>query len=298
MGPLVRILLGITFAIVCSVGCFLDRSGIVDPYRWSVEPTLFCPGDPVTVSWDLSAMRRSPENCRPRNNGYDSLIRCASNRDCPDDGVCYDGYCCQRAVYEDNRLMCDAGTGGCYPGFDVTITANGDPLDPPVESESRIVRGTRTDTPAETTTYTISGGISSPALFFEESKVATRVTSMPETNHELTFLFRCDGTSPGWSYVDLDSPRLATANVRIVGIRNSSGHVIQLTGGDPATGPVRIARGEVSTAFNGPVGGRWTAVLDATDPARLTVPRCGATNITDPWPNLQVEMIFGCAVEP
>ncbi len=292
-------LVSMVFLLVLG-GCVLDRSGtrVPEPMEWDVVPQYFCPGDPVTVSWDFSRIGRSPEHCRPRHGGYDSLMSCASDRDCPTDGmgpVCLDGYCCRREIFEENHLKCEKPVG-CYATFDLTITADTLTLEPAVDSESHALRGSRTVSPAATTTFTASGGVVDPAALFEESKTATLVTPTPGTNIPLEFPFTCTGSGPGWPPVDLDAITTAE-HVRIIGVRNTSAHTIQLTGGEVERGPITMRPGEIVTVFNGGVGGVWSARLSPLDSASLRVPRCLPTDIEDPWPDLQVEVMLECAAE-
>lgn len=295
-----RMLTIMVVMVLALTSCILDRSGTrpPEPVKWDVVPQYFCPGDPVTVSWDFSEMNRSPENCHPRNGGYDSLTSCSSSAVCSADGVsgtCLDGYCCRSDIYMENYQRCET-PGGCYGGFDITITADTLTLEPPVDSESRAVRGSRTVTPSDTVTFNLSGGISDPAALFDENKTAQMVTAAPETDIALDFPFLCNGTRPGWGTVDLAQVTTAE-HVRIAGVRNTSGHVIILTGGDPERGPVTLAPGEVTTAFNGRVGGVWMVGLSPVDRSSLRVPRCLATDVEDPWPDLQVQAILECWAE-
>ncbi|HYE86080.1 MAG TPA: hypothetical protein VEA16_06980 [Vicinamibacterales bacterium] len=274
--------------------CTLDRSGLVSPATWSVEPALFCPGDPVTVSWNFARLPRHPDNCRPRNGGYSSTIACTSSSGCPADpaGRCLDGFCCANSVPSGR---CPTGDG-CIAPFNVTITADTLSLDPPVDSESDDVRGTRTVHPSETTVFTIRGDWVNPVTLFEETRTATRITAIPETPLPVHFGFACSGATPGYRFVDFNANPPATENARVGSVRNPTGHTIRVTGGDPTRGPITLRPGEATDGFNGPVRGVWSVALDPTDAAALRVPRCspdrGAEN---PWPDLRIELVLVCA---
>ena len=292
-----RILMIWVFSLMASA-CAIDRSGFgraPDPVQWDVVPPYFCPGDPVTVSWDFSPMRRDHRNCRPPNGGFGSLTTCVFSRDCPmapEGAVCFDGYCCRRDLRETpGALMCDNGSG-CYPAFDITIRADTLTLDPPVDHEHAYVRGTRTVAPADTTTFTIAGNYSPPGYLFESEKTSRMVRPEPPTPVTLSFLFGCTGATPGWRQYDFNSKPLATEHVRITRVRNSSGHtiVVQRTGREPQT----LAPGEFTNLLNGNVDGVWSAGLSPLDPGFLSRPRCGPTEVSDPWPDLFIELLLIC----
>ncbi len=287
------------FMAVAVSACTVDASGLAPSVSWEVEPRYFCPGDPVEVSYDLSRMGKDPRNCNPANGGYGSLLSCSSTVDCPGgdaESTCLDGYCCRDELYEAGGLMC-ATDAGCYPAFDISVRADTVSLDPPIESESTRVRGRRTVTPPSTTVFEMEGGYARPPQVFADRITATMVTSMPETSHTMDFPFICSGSAPGWAINDLDEPRFASENVEIIAVRNTSGHIIQLSGGDPSRGPITLSPGEMTDAFNGAMAGTWAAGLSPLDRASLVTPRCEATNISDPWPDLQVELVLDCAVD-
>lgn len=299
-----RILLCI-FIIFSLSACTLNRVGIGGggaAAQWNVEPALFCPGDTVTVSWDMSRIPRSHENCRPSNGGLATLTSCTSSSMCPaaTDGmeaVCLDNHCCSQAIFESNSLECPIANG-CYPDFAVTITANNEELEPPVREETRRVTGSRTLTPEETTQLHFTGFYNPPMVLFEDRKTATMVTPVPPTNITAPFPFTCFGTTPGWASANFNDGTTSSENVRVAGVRNTSRNFIILGSSEPAREPVMLAPGETSAAFNGQLNGVWTASLDARrDPAALNRPRCEATNVQNPWPDLEVEILLQCAAE-
>lgn len=273
--------------------CKINRQGLLEPQmKFTVEPQLFCPGDPVTVSWDFTGLSRSPDNCRP------ALRRCESNADCRDPASedCVDNFCCARTAHVAGVENCPTAEG-CPPAFNVTITADTLTLAPPVESESTDLSGSRTVTPGATTIFTMNADITPPVRIMRETRTAKMVTRTPETNHIMEFLFQCGaGGRPGWQTINVDSPRLASENVRIINVRNTSRHFIVVTGGEPLRGPITLSPGESTDTFNGTVRGIWSAQLAPSDPARAIVPTCAATNISNPWPDLRIELILDCVV--
>lgn len=281
--------------------CTLNRTGLGPGVaaEWQVEPALFCPGDTVTISWDMTRMPRSHDNCRPRNGGFSTLTRCTSSSVCTaggEDAVCLDDHCCRRDIYERNSLECPVSTG-CYPDFGVTVTANGEDLSPPLRDENRRVTGSRMLTPTETTEFAFTGFYNPPTVLFEDTKTATMVTPEPPTNITADFAFACFGNMPGWRSVDFNSASRASAHVRVAGVRNTTGHHIILASREPERGAVTLAPGAFTTELNGPLSGIWSARLAAFDPAGLVRPRCEATNAQDPWPDLEVEILLQCVAE-
>lgn len=265
-------------------GCTLDRSGLGVDVDWSVEPALFCPGDPVTVSWDLSDLPRSPDTCD----------MCTSSDICMAGQYCLDGICCPESL-PGSECRTDEG---CLADFNLTIEQTPGPS-PLVDNNQTKVVGERVLSPAETTTFDLSGGFHPPLRsFLTGPQTATLVRATPETNVALSFPFVCAGTVPGWAIHDIDAHGpTASEFVHIIGVRNTSGRRIELSGGDPLRGPVTIMPGEVVTDFNGKFGGRWQAVMPALDRGILPPPVCEPTNIRNPWPDLQVELIVDCQTE-
>ena len=284
------LLLCVVLAMLVS-SCRINRQGLLDPQmKFTVEPQFFCPGDPVTVSWDFTELSRSPDNCRP------SLRPCDSNVDCrdPASDICLDNFCCARTAREAGSENCP-NAEGCPPAFNVTITGEGLDIEPPVDSESTDLAGSRTVTPSMTTVFTMDADITPPVRIMRETRTATMVTRTPETNHVMEFPFECAGGGrPGWPTVNVDSPRLASENVRIINVRNTTRHSIVVT--VPGREPVTLIPSASTDDFNGAIRGIWSVELAPSDPTRAIVPRCEGTNISNPWPDLRIELILDCVV--
>ena len=280
-------------ALMTLGACSLDSGGLKPGTSWDVSPPLFCPGDPVTVSWDFSGLPRNFDSCRPRPGGYPTLTRCASSIECPATpaGRCLDDYCCSNGVSPD---LCPSDHG-CISPFNITITADTFMIEPPVDSESDHVRGSRTVTPPATTVFTIAGDWINPVTLFEETKTDTLIRAVPGTPVPLDFAFACSGTTPSYSQVDLNRDPVATEHARIRSVHNPTSHTIRVTGGDPSRGPVTLRPGGTTDGLNGPVRGVWTVSLDPTDPAFLRPPRCTPTRVENPWPDLRIELILICS---
>lgn len=296
---LLSLFISLSFALT---SCFLDGSVVPKPphpMEWSVEPQYFCPGDDVAVKWDLSQVDQDPKYCRSPNGGYESLLSCSTNSDCPDthtgaDGICYDGNCCSKSLFDENRLWCESEQG-CYPAFNFQITAAPTDLSPPVRGESRSIRGGRVYKPTETTDFRFAGSMmQDPAIVFDDSKRAVMVVPDPETNILMPFRFSCYGGQASWETYNTEET--TSENVVISGVRNTTRHVIILSNSLRSSEPVVIAPGETVSDFNGTLGGLWTVGLSPLDPASRVVPRCSATDIQNPWPDLPVEILLSCRV--
>ena len=164
-----------------------------------------------------------------------------------------------------------------------------------MDSESRVVLDGRTVAPPATTTFTIEGGYNPPPFLFMERKTATMVLAAPPTSAPLNFLFACTGATPGWRQFDFNSEPMATEHVRIAGVRNVGGHTIVIDRTDSEQ--VLLRPGEVTDRLNGKVDGVWRASISPLDPASLSRPRCGPTEVSNPWPDLPVELMFICVAD-
>lgn len=294
-----QILMAYLAALFLLSGCAVPTGGLPgDPAHLKVEPALFCPGDEVAVSWDVSNMPRDKSHCEVLGEGYASAPSCDTTSDCPSDGNCIDGYCCPASLPSGIAQACP-NHYGCYPRFDLTVTADTLTLSPPVNGENEELTGSRIVMPTATTTF--NGRVS----FETESYSLTGTTEMvqltPPTSKVYNFPFVCNGATPGWQQLDLDREygwrerKYASESVRVVSVQNTTSYTIQLNTTDPAVGPVTLEPGQRVDDFNGHPQGEWFASLSPTDPAYGVPPRCDATNITDPWPDLQVTVTLECA---
>lgn len=279
--------------------CAVSTDGLPgDPAHLKVEPKLFCPGKEVTVSWDVGNMPRDRSHCTILGEGYASDSSCATTADCPTDGNCVDEYCCPSSFPSGIAQACP-NRHGCYPPFELTVTADTLTLTPPVNDESEELSGSRTVIPTATTTF--NGRVSFEGETYTMTETAEMVQLTPPSTPVYEFPFVCSGASPGWQPLDLDREygwrdrRYASTNVRVVKVVNTTGHVIELRTSNPAVGPVTLESGDDTEAFNGHPQGEWSASLSPSDPAYLVTPRCEATDITDTWPDLHVEVTLECA---
>lgn len=287
----------LSLAAAMLTGCFLDRTPIIPPASLEVEPQYFCPDDPVEVRWDARRLPRHPSFCAALGDAFSEPIACTSNAECPADAVCRDGFCCPRSVSDGNADACP-NASGCVAPFELTITGDPEAIVPPIRETGQL-RGSRTLTPSRTTTYTMEVSYTGASEPVRDSDRAQMVTVDPATAHATPFPFACLGTGPGYYAFDMDSPqRFASEHVRIEQVRNTSANIIEFGGGTPGRPEVTLRPGESTDALNGPARGRWTIRLSPLDPAALRRPRCGPTDVADPWPDLEVEWLLVCAVDP
>jgi hypothetical protein len=278
-------------------GCTLDRSAIPSSVSLKAEPQLFCPTEPVTVSWDVSTMPRKPEHCDTLGGSYTRPIACDSSAECPGgmgESVCLDSVCCPTSVYTSNSGACPT-TAGCLPPFVLVVTSDTGELTPPVNPETQQARGARTVTPPATTTFNAS--------LIHDGRVNTRTASsrMLElegaTRQPIRFPFTCAGSTPTWIRADMEDPLLAGARVRVISVRNTTPNIIILSTTTPERPPVTLRPGEVTEELNGVLRGQWIAALSPLDRASLIRPRCDSTNISEPWPDLAIELQVECVKE-
>lgn len=292
-----------SLAILGFAGCHLERVNIAgdnSPVTWSVEPALFCPGERVVVTWDMSNMPLSEENCQPPNGGFERKTTCMSNLECPQatDGsapVCLDGFCCSETVFSRSAPTCPRAQG-CYPTFGATLTANDEDLDPPIRGENDTVRQTREFMLDQTTEFKFSGFYLAPPSTFEDTKIAQFINPDVSNSISIDFPFLCIGNTPLYPTRSLETIT-TSEHVRIVGIRNASEHRIELTSVRPDVGPVSLSPGEMTEALNGRPRGLLSIRLGRFDPAGLVRPRCVETHIENPWPHLRIEIFLACSVE-
>lgn len=281
-------------------GCSLNRVGVGgSPVNFTAEPLLFCEGDPVTITWDATRTPRNPGWCVVHGREYSPPPACSSSNECPGgsgENACLDGYCCPSALYAGNPGACPTAAG-CYPTFSLAITANTFTIDPPI-NERQFVEGERQVFPSETTDFHLRytyAGLSSPEEF---SRTVQRVSSDPAERRELHFPFSCNERNPAWQWHDMENPVYASENVQVIAVRNITPHIIQLSSTEPPRDPVTLRPGESTEVFNGAIeGGLWVASLSPLDRASLTRPRCTATGVENPWPDLAVEVTMGCPID-
>ncbi|WP_290538212.1 MULTISPECIES: hypothetical protein [Alcanivorax] len=286
------------FSLLLISACAVKLDGLPgDPAQLKAEPHLFCPGDQVTVSWDARNMPRDESHCSVFGDAYSTAPSCASAAECPSDGRCVDGYCCPSDFPPGVAQVCP-NHDGCYPPFAITVTADTLTLSPPVNGENETLADSRTVSPTASTRFTAT--LITEGETYDMSVATEMVQLSPPSTPVYDFPFVCNGATPGWQSIDLDREygwrerRYASDSVQVIEVTNTSGHAIQLRTSDPAVGPITLGAGESTNAFNGRPRGEWFAALSPTDPASGLTPRCDATHISDPWPDLQVSVRLEC----
>lgn len=274
-------------------GCAVDTSGLGRPGSFVVEPRYFCPEETVTLHWDLSTLPRKDSHCEDLGPINNPPMACSTESECADggaDSVCLDGYCCSTALHMNNACPNEQG---CYPPFTFSVTADTVIPESLVTGETESIRGRQVVTPPDSTAFTATLEFDEETVNRTETTELVRLT--PPSSPVLDFPFTCAGATPTWVTLNMDSPRFAGDNVRIMSLRNTTRHFILLSNTDPGIGPIVLEPGQRTDEFNGPIRGTWTARLSSLDRASLVIPRCDATNITDPWPDLAVQVNLECA---
>ena len=286
------------FPLVVLFGCqgeLEDSSVSVDPML-TAAPAPFCPGEDVTVAWDLSARSSSPDHCVP-NGGFSRLMSCSADSECPSGGGCVDGICCSASVIP--LGLCPKLDGGsCKKFFSLSVRNSEGLISPPVERISIPERGSRTVTPSGDITFSADGFVLPGGQpIGPSSAAATAVTGyLSET---LVLRFACSGATPGWVPVNTESRFLnASARLRVVGVRNVGGRDSMLGAqhdGGPTVPAVTIPRGGISDRFNGlPPGNIWTGSVTPGDRFGFSPQPCGSVQGGSPWPNVAVEVTYAC----
>lgn len=286
------------FLLVALAACRIETHGLAPDTFLTITPAVVCPSEPVEICWNLR-LPRNQELCDCPQGFRDGSgpTPCVASADCPSGSSCLDGFCCAGGCSK-----C-GGNLGCNPDFTMTIhTDPATPLDPPVEDYTARQQSCTTMVPDRTTTLSLEGGFQPPPTrLAEEEHTVTVIDARPVGAFPVSFPFVC----PGWAPFDVSTLGSVSPNVAVTGVRNTSAHMIDLTGptvvpgsSDPGSAVVVLRPGEITAVFNGPFRGRWQAALNPAATAGLPTPRCTPTAITDPFPGLQIELIMECSVDP
>lgn len=275
-----------------AAGCQLDRAGIAlrpNPAGLTVNPEIACPADTVGVRWNLTNLPRASENCR----------RCATSSACADGFQCLDGVCCRDADLAGGSA-CNLG-GRCLPStVNMTLAASDPAVAVPALPSPLPLRGGISLPLAATTDFTAGGSFALPLEGLRDSARA-RVVGVPDDPLALRFAFSCSGSGFSWTMHDFAALGPSTSDrLRITTIVNTTRHPIMLTAEpvrEPRRGPVRIERGAPTYAFAGlPPTGRWLAFIPL-EPG-VPMPVCLGTDITNPLPDITVEIRLTCVRKP
>jgi len=139
--PLV-LLLGLLFGLS---GCTLDRNvlGTIRGGTLTVSPSLACPEDVVSITWDTHRPF-NPVFCRIANGNTEELQRCDISSECrSESSVCLDSYCNRCSLISDERSRqteCAAPSNrGCQPNMNARILITPPPK-PPLTDASDIIQ--------------------------------------------------------------------------------------------------------------------------------------------------------------
>lgn len=291
-------------------GCFLDGAGIAPAFyapTITIAPAYVCQGEPATVSFDLN-LSRNNTNCRRPFGGYESIISCRDNSDCPTDAVtCIDGACsrCQNDLLRD-RVECGyPPTSGCYPNFGFSLESSPTgAIDPPITSvtDPLEARGERTFTPTTTTSVTLTGGYldvpSGTSGEYTSGDFSSRVAIVDELGYTVAQVveFYCVPSGWGWQWIDLGEMTNASSRMELTTFTNRNNFDINAQREEWAR-PVRIPARGSSDAFAGPMSGRIFVTIPADQLIGRGMPSCPGTTIGSPYPDIDVGLRLVCPVD-
>jgi hypothetical protein len=286
--------------------CGVPRGGLDAPNprpELEVSPAYVCPGEPVTISWNLR-LPRSQQNCRNPFGGYDALTPCEVLADCPRGAdSCLDGHCSRcESLGRSAAIECSSPPArGCAPNLSFGLETTPEPLDPPVRDVRDPGResGLVTINPEETTTVTLKGGYldaqSGAGATYEEPPITVDVVVVDD---ELTVSpvaeFPCNSArSLDWATIRLED-LAASEGMAVSGIRNPNPFAVEI---ETAPGEwERLAPGGSTARFDGPVRGTVRSRIPAAEPVIAAAPRpeCGPEVSRNPWPPIVLEVTLSC----
>ncbi len=250
-----RWLPALLLALMLTATCTISREGFgVSAPRMHVSPLYICPGDPVTITWDVAI----------------------PTVDCPDTGTIGD-------------LTCESSYSiYVYSSPPELLEAD------PVDSNERM--GTRVVNPTENVTIRFDALVGTTALYPEFYDVKVVRTDRFENRLE-SFLWSCNRA--GWSEVTYAPGELASENVHIRFVRNTSSFRILLTlrreGGTFIQ--EELPPGGTSDAFAGQYDGTFNAQIAPSEIGRFPVPICEPTFQQDGYPNIEIEVTMECVAD-
>lgn len=280
-------LLGAAIAITVSgLACLLDRSGLLIPPvpSLSAEPSPSCPGEPVTITWDLN-LPAGPEWCFCLNGSLRAdPIPCAFTSECPGSEICLDGFCCNRELCGNE---CGNPTDACPADFRAHLDIAGSGSEITAETGSTTVSPI-SDTPVTISGAAIAGSTEQP---WPDRTIMLDVIAPGSTRpFPLIFPWICPTTT--WEDIEV-APR---SFLRILGVTNTSPYRVRVSvkKTDYTGPPVELNLGETTFAFNGMFEGEWG--IEVIDPLVLVVPPDCLSDVTDSdrLPNLTLELTIDC----
>ncbi|MES2820236.1 MAG: hypothetical protein V4812_14760 [Pseudomonadota bacterium] len=294
------------FSLLNLGACSLDRTGLAAASgTFAVTPTLACPGDTVTLTWDLRSAAPQPGFCRFSNGFTPSLQRCASSAECSEGGQCIDGSCNRCALIggERTRVMECAvpSSGGCPPNMNARIELEPEP-EPPLERASDIwdqPRGERqfvVQAPTAVAFFSevidIEGQRAGLARSLERFDARGQVELVdPDLTRTPANGYECRGM-PSWSGVLLEELfAVPSPTLRLLNVRNPNPFAVVVNGLSerPFTLGPREAR-----ALDLPVLGRVGARPDQAFLNTLPPVLCSAVRNEGRYPDAPLELTVGC----
>lgn len=245
--------------------CTVDHPRFTDnPYKldFNVSPSVICPGDSVTLSWDTIRTPRSSDYCATPNASYGTPQTCTVDRDCPtgSDIHCIDSKCLNPSL--DNVDEIDFGNG-CPLDVTLSVTAN----DLVRNEPNTAVRPTQNrinivmHMPANNTAYVVQA---EPNVFAGVVAPLGYVTVIERNNLVKNLSFgspSCRTASQPLQLTLGDNNTFTTSpSVVLSSVRNNTNANIVLT----ANGLTTVLRSDESTnIFNNTLPSNWSAQLES-----------------------------------
>lgn len=278
-------------------GCNLPRGGLMEcgDIEVKVTPRFICPGDPVSLMWEVHDPRIIP---------------------------CEDFF---------DLAVGEGCVGTIDESFEVFITSNPEPIfDGARFVDRRGATGVETVAISEDTTveFTVFRRTAENrrVVCVPDSKTVNvlRPESLETFDDELRFTFGCtagEGGTPGWGAINIERNERASSSVHIQNVRNRTRFAIRLSlqrdTDDLSIPPlVTVDLGalgtptDTSTAIQDEYFGLWTAVplspdpvgpsgCDGTEPnGNVVSPPDGDGTVLVPQPDIVVDVAIGCAQLP
>lgn len=308
MFPRAFSLFSLLAALLVLNGCQLDRVslGPADG-RFETNPLLACPGDTVTLRWDLLRSRH-PAFCRFANGNTPGVQRCASSTACGD-GHCLDGECNRCALIGNERLRlsecAQPSSAGCMPTMNARIEISPEP-DPALTNASDIWAehsGERSFVIQQTSAIEffseiidVDGARADVAGALGRFDAASTVTVVdPELRRSIPNNYECRGT-PSWPGTLLETLfRGASPSLRLLEVHNPNRFSVIASGFDIA--PLTLAPDE-RRSLNLPLSGLLSARPDDATIRLLPPVICTPTHTEGSYPSAPLNLTVGCPSSP
>ena len=200
-----------------SPGTLGSEPSALDEFPPSFGSYRVCPGEAVTISWELnptaSAFDCACFNGAPIDSGRLEPVACAFSGECGEGEQCIDGLCCNRAC----GSQCGFRGQMCPSPFEARLSATGRPDIPITSTSGSVVVRPESDTTFVLTGEEVDSSGRPTGRELPEQTIAIHVLDPGERDHyALGFAWECPRCS--WSPSSL--PHRDDELVQIVSVRN------------------------------------------------------------------------------